>query len=404
MRRRLEPWRQAHLCLIFFKGGIWPPFDFFMSHSHLKPLLEYIQMSYPKAYEKIVEDQLINPNLFSPLKLDLPHSVFDQVTDFVDKVYKIKETSEYQQSLPLPENFKNWPQTPSVLTCFDFHYSEDQGLKLIEINTNASLYLPIILQRCANANICERPQFQFLYESFVEAFQLKAGDGVAILDEEPSQEGLYFEFLIFKEWLDLKGHPAKIYSLKDYPQATENNVYNRFTDFYFERPESKLLLTDYLEGNKRFSPNPREYFLIADKNRMMPLKRQLELSSPELATMIPETKTFMEFDSLDELWSQRKKYFFKPGQSFGSKGAFSGKSISRTAFDRLDAREFIAQELCPAGKRQFTYQEQTLEMKYDLRFFTFNGKIQNYGARLYQGQTTNMKTPLGGVASILWQA
>jgi len=373
-----------------------------MKSSHLAPLLSYIEMCFPQSFEEIQKNDLISQNLFSPFVLDLPEQVLKQVEMFVSNIYQIKDSKNYHNSLPLPEDFESWPKTPSILSCFDFHYSEEMGLKLIEVNTNASLYLPIILQRCGQADHCIPPQLDLLYDSFLSAFDLKPGDGVSVFDEVPQNEGLYFEFIIFKEWLEQKGFKSNIVSLDTIEKEGYSNTYNRSTDFYFEEDKSKSLYEHYLKGTKKFSPNPREYFLMADKKRLTPLRNELEKTHPELSQMIPETKLFSEFDGPDDLWKQRKKYFFKPSQSFGSKGAFSGKGISRKAFEKIYSPQFIAQELCPAGRRHFEHEGESMEMKFDLRFFTFDGKVQNWGARLYQGQTTNMKTPFGGLTPIRW--
>ena len=39
-------------------------------------------------------------------------------------------------------------------------------------------------------------------------------------------------------------------------------------------------------------------------------------------------------------------------------------------------------------------------MKADLRSYTYDGKVQLVAARLYQGQTTNLRTPGGGFAPV----
>lgn len=371
-----------------------------MSKNHLNPLLNFIKCSFPEAYAEISEKNLISKNLFSPFTIELPSGVFENIKEFVDLVYSVKESKDYQSQLPLPKNFENWPSTPSLLSCFDFHYTEEMGLKLIEINTNASLYLPLILQRCAQIDTCEVDQFSDLLESFIETFQLAKGDAISVFDEVPENEGLYFEFLIFKEWLTRSGYPTNIVSLENFAEKANPNVYNRFTDFYFDKEGSAQIHKDYFDGIKKFSPNPREYFLMADKRRLSPLREAIEKIKPSFANIIPETRLFSDFESKEELWAQRKKYFFKPSSSFGSKGAFSGKGISKKAFEGIYSPDFIAQELAPAGRRNFNWEGEEMEMKFDLRFFTFNGKVQNYGARLYQGQTTNMRTPFGGLAPI----
>ncbi len=371
-----------------------------MSAEHLKPLLSYIELCFPDSFSKISERDLINDNLFSPFVLDIPQSIYATVQSLVEEIYRIKESAEYQSQLDLPPNFSDWPSNKSLLTCFDFHYTEESGLKLIEINTNASLYLPIILQRCAQADQCSPPQFKHLLKSFIQAFHLKKGDSISIFDEAPDKEGLYFEFLIFQEWLTGLGYPTNIVSLKDFEAKAQHNIYNRYTDFYFSEEKSKIPGKAYFSHQKTFSPNPREYTLLADKKRLNVFREILLTKNRELANIVPETRSFKEFISKEDLWSNRKKYFFKPSEGYGSKGAFAGKSISKTAFEKLYHPEFIAQELCPAGKRTFIKEGEEVTMKFDLRFFTFAGEIQNYGARLYQGQTTNMKTRWGGLAPV----
>ncbi len=42
----------------------------------------------------------------------------------------------------------------------------------------------------------------------------------------------------------------------------------------------------------------------------------------------------------------------------------------------------------------------TKAMKYDLRAYTYDGAVQWMAARLYQGQTTNFRTPGGGFAPV----
>ena len=39
-------------------------------------------------------------------------------------------------------------------------------------------------------------------------------------------------------------------------------------------------------------------------------------------------------------------------------------------------------------------------LKYDVRCYVYDGAIQLIAARLYQGQTTNFRTPGGGFAQI----
>ncbi len=44
--------------------------------------------------------------------------------------------------------------------------------------------------------------------------------------------------------------------------------------------------------------------------------------------------------------------------------------------------------------------EAPITLKYDLRVYAYAGEIQLLAARLYQGQTTNFRTPGGGFAPV----
>ncbi len=42
-----------------------------------------------------------------------------------------------------------------------------------------------------------------------------------------------------------------------------------------------------------------------------------------------------------------------------------------------------------------------MDLKVDLRNYVYRGRVQLIAARLYQGQTTNFRTPGGGFAPVL---
>ncbi len=360
-------------------------------------ILSLIEKLFPKSYPKVSKQDLISDNLFSPFRVSLPKEALDDVKKFTKELYLIKESKTYQEKISPKRPIGDWPQTPSLLTCLDFHYSPETGLKLIEINTNASLYLPFVLHRFGEKAL-DTDEMQSLLSSFKACFA--DTKDLSILDLDPSKEGLYFEFLLLSEWLNQNDFNSNVIALSEYDKSGRDGIYNRYTDFYFENEKSQSLRKDYEEKNKIFSPNPRGYYLLADKKRLDLLRDCMLQSNQNLAKMIPETLLFSEFESKEDLWKNRKKYFFKPSQSFGSKGAFRGKSVSRKAFENLYDPDFVAQEYCPPGKLTFNHKDEDITMKYDLRFYVFNGEVQNYGARLYQGQATNMKTTHGGLAPV----
>lgn len=351
----------------------------------------------------MMEKEYISAELFSPFQVELPHSTLTMVTQFVRAIEEIKNSEAYIQSLQEQWPLQKSPKTPSLLTSFDFHYNPEMGLKLIEINTNASLYLSSQIYYETQGLEGFDPELKNLFCDFSKALDLMPHDTVAILDREPEKEGLYFEFLLYREWLQNHGFSSFICSLQDYSKQKPNKIYNRYTDFYLTQPESADLSTDYWSGRTKLSPSPREYFLLADKKRLSLYRQILLQTAPELAKLIPESRLLEEFESAETLWANRKKYFLKPSDSFGGKGVFSGKGISRKAFDEILHPHLLAQELCPPGRLTFKDSTgQPLELKYDLRFFAFEGNVRQILARFYQGQTTNMRTPYGGIAPVIF--
>ena len=52
-------------------------------------------------------------------------------------------------------------------------------------------------------------------------------------------------------------------------------------------------------------------------------------------------------------------------------------------------------------KTRLTVAGELTELKVDLRNYVYAGRIQLVAARLWQGQTTNFRTPGGGFAPVL---
>jgi hypothetical protein len=60
----------------------------------------------------------------------------------------------------------------------------------------------------------------------------------------------------------------------------------------------------------------------------------------------------------------------------------------------------VAQALVAPGQRVIRRNEAREVLKFDLRNYAYDGEIQWVAARLYQGQTTNFRTPGGGFAPV----
>ncbi len=314
---------------------------------------------------------------------------------------------------------------------YDFHLGAD-GPQLIEINTNAggvllSLYLASAQQACCEevtAFFGGRTNFADAENELIEMFEKEwksqrpdtALHTVAIVDNKPSSQFLYPEFLLFQSMFERHGIEAIIADPKDF--TIEDNklscggqkidlVYNRLTDFYLEAPESACLLEAYRKGIATVTPSPYLYALYADK-RNLPLlsdAKQLEalgVAAEVINTLgrsLPKTVAVTK-DNADQLWANRKQLFFKPATGYGSRGAYRGAKVTKRVWEDIIRANYVAQAMIPPSKRQLIINGEKRSLKLDIRCVAYNGKIQQLSARLYEGQTTNLRTEGGGLATV----
>jgi hypothetical protein len=259
-----------------------------------------------------------------------------------------------------------------------------------------------------------------LIAMFIEEYQTqfpgKTLHTIAIVDKEPSAQFLYPEFLLFKSLFERHDLEAVIADPKDFTIEERtlllsgqkiDLVYNRLTDFYLETPDSACLLEAYQSGIAVFTPSPYIYALYADK-RNLPLlsdSNRLEGFGVEkeaidaLSNSLPTTVTVTE-DNAAQLWTNRKKLFFKPATGHGSRGAYRGAKLTRRVWDDIVHADYVAQAMVPPSERRLIINGERQSLKLDIRCVTYNGKVQQLSARLYQGQTTNLRTEGGGLATV----
>jgi hypothetical protein len=259
---------------------------------------------------------------------------------------------------------------------------------------------------------------------FLEEWRLARGAlplaHVAIVDESPADQYLYPEFLLFQRLFEMHGVHAVVAD----PSQLERRdgvlshrgeridlVYNRLTDFYLERPEHAALREAYLSGTVVVTPHPRAHALYANKRNLALLtdaQRLRSWSVPQetIATLlsgIPSTHAVDPAEA-EHLWSERKGLFFKPASGFGSRGAYRGDKLTRKTFAEILAGDYVAQALVPPSERVARDAGMEQALKMDLRNYVYNGGVQLVAARLYQGQTTNFRTPGGGFAPVFYPA
>ena len=191
---------------------------------------------------------LVSENLLSPFHIELPGAVLKQAQFFVDAAFALRERDEYRSYLS--SEARNLgildPGNKSICMSYDFHLAQEGTLKLIEINTNASfLALADLLYSAAGI---ARPVSDFslneIKENILEELLLNGKTiripNVATVDENPPEQRLYIEFLVFSELFKSWGWSSKILDYRD-PIENVDFIYNRFTDFYFSEDSSRSL-------------------------------------------------------------------------------------------------------------------------------------------------------------------
>lgn len=312
---------------------------------------------------------------------------------------------------------------------YDFHLGAG-GPKLIEINTNAGgAMLNTVLGRAQRA-CCEdvaalengpvpaadleRTFFAMFAAEWRAAGRAGLPARVAIVDENPEGQFLYPEFRLFQDLFRRFGVAAAIRSpqelafeageLRD-AEGRVDLVYNRLTDFSLEAPGHAALREAYLADAAVVTPNPRAHALYADKRNLALLTdadrlRHWGVDAATRATLLEGIALTRTVDAAhaEQIWAARRGLFFKPAAGFGSRAAYRGEKITRRVWSEILAGNYVAQELVVPSERR-TAPEAC--MKVDIRNYAYRGEVQLLAARLYQGQTTNMRTPGGGFAPVL---
>jgi uncharacterized circularly permuted ATP-grasp superfamily protein len=104
----------------------------------------------------------------------------------------------------------------------------------------------------------------------------------------------------------------------------------------------------------------------------------------------------------DTLWAERKRLFFKPASGHGGKAVYRGDKLTRTVWDAILAGDYIAQDAVAPSQRTITLDQGITQRKLDVRLYVYDGQTLLAAARLYQGQTTNFRTPGGGFAPVFF--
>ncbi len=374
------------------------------------------------------------PYLFSAQPVFVADDHIRRMTAVIDAVETVVRSLPWRQRVldSAPAIARHDPGgAKGVFMGYDFHLGAE-SVGLIEINTNSGgALLNAVLARAQRACCPEVADLiptavnavqleQAIVAMFRREWQLSDRDrplrSIAIVDENPAEQYLYSEFVLFRQLFQRSNIEAVIVAPEQLHFSNGelwaesrpiDLVYNRLTDFMLEKVSSSAIRDAYLANAVVLTPHPQAHALYADKRNLALLTDPLELEAMQvpkplqqtLLQGIPHTEVVNPADA-DRLWAERKGLFFKPASGYGSKAAWRGDKITRRVWNEILEGDFVAQALVPPGERLALGGTTPLVFKYDLRNYVYEGAVQWVAARLYQGQTTNFRTPGGGFAPV----
>ena len=378
-----------------------------------------------------------HPHLFASVPMFVSPAHVDWMARAIAAVEAVVATPHFRRAAlawaPAIAGFD--PGSRGGLLGVDFHLAAS-GPQLIEINTNpGGALLNAVLGRahrscCADvAGLAMAPMEadaieQALFEGFMMEWRAQRKDAplgsVAIVDAAPEQQYLYPEFLLYQQLFSRHGIDVTICD----PRALARKdgrlwngsrpldfVYNRLTDFALEQPAHEALKGAYLAREVVVSPHPRAHALYADKRNLTLLCDEAFLRATGVAdevvstllAAVPRTE-IMTAGNRDALWAKRRDLFFKPAAGYGSKAAYRGDKVTRRVWDDMATGSYVAQALVAPSERHVADPPAARPLKADVRNYAYAGVVKLVAARLYQGQTTNFRTPGGGFAPVFTEA
>lgn len=357
---------------------------------------------------------------------------YERMSRLIQIIEAVVHTPAWQQKVlsAAPAVARHNPGNAGVLYGYDFHLSE-AGPQLIEINTNAGGAFIVTQVLRAQSGCCTSPAVAApacqaqqaetaLIDSLLSDFHMvrehRQPRRIAIVDVAPTQQYLYPEFQRCADLLRARGCAVEICDPSELIATADaltlrgepiDLVYNRLTDFYFDDAAASALRAAYLRDRVVVTPNPHHHALYADKRHLALLSDSLVLDELGIDSAqqkillegIPATRR-VDAAHAEQLWAQRKEFFFKPATAYGSKGAYRGAKLTRSTFEQLLASDYVAQREVEPTLRRAAVAGEAVDLKVDVRCYVYRGEIQLTAARLWRGQTTNFRTPGGGFATI----
>lgn len=372
------------------------------------------------------------PHLFSNAPVFVPHSTVKEMHGIVKAIEAASRLEGYRNAaLFWAQDIAMKDHGPAgVFMGYDFHLDES-GPKLIEINTNAGgAFLNAVLAGAQRA--CCAELGELFRSTLVDDFETNVMDmfrrewarqrgesrlrRIAIVDDRPTEQYLYPEFVLARKMLQKHKIDAVIADAAELRyengrlilDGTEIDlVYNRSVDFTLEQANHVALNAAYRDGAVVVTPNPHNHALLADKRNLTLLSKPAAMAAFGLPAElrahlagIPKTRLVTP-ENADQLWHERNQLFFKPACGHGSKAVYRGDKLTKSVWREIARGGYVAQVFAPPSQRMIELEGALTSRKMDVRLYTYDGQLLLVAARLYQGQTTNFRTPGGGFASVL---
>jgi hypothetical protein len=382
------------------------------------------------ALQRRLDIGATHSHLFADIPVFLAAGHARQMQQVISAIESVTRLPAFRERVlaDAPAMARQAPRSRGVFFGFDFHVAAD-GVKLIEINTNAGgALLNVEMQRAQQ--ICCEPAADYLrsvpsaeqhesviFDMFMREWRLSRGDRalrtIAIVDDAPLEQYLVPEFLLFQKLFEARGIRTSIVDARDLAAGADSLthdgepidlVYNRSTDFYFAGASHAALAEAYARDLAVITPHPHAHALYSNKMNLVLLSdgaalRKMGAAAP-VAELLESTipRTLPVAGTEQRWWDERKQWFFKPAHGFGSRGTYRGDKITRRVFGDIMRGNYIAQSLAPPSERR--RKGGLGSFKLDVRSYVYDGLRQLLAVRLYQGQTTNFRSAGGGFAPV----
>ncbi len=363
-----------------------------------------------------------HPSLFSQAELAVAPAALQAMAELVLAIESVIALPAYQQRVLAwaPAGAQKPQAARGVFFGYDFHLAEN-GPQLIEINTNAGggMLNTCLLRAHGKSIAAEAIEAEFV-EMFRAEWRLMRGDKalkrIAIVDANPAEQFLAPEFELFRRLFEANGIAAIVADPSELTREGNHLlhqgevidlVYNRLTDFSLDATVNAKFRAIFDIDGVVVTPHPRAHALYADKRNLMLLSDEaalIEMGVPAatrqaLLAGIPHTVA-VSAEEGERFWAERKRWFFKPAAGFGSRATYRGDKLTKRVFEEILQGGYIAQKIVPPSEHAVVVEAEAQMMKVDIRAFVYQGAVQMFVARLYQGQTTNFRTPGGGFAPV----